>query len=52
MKWNWKKIATGAKIALNIAIKAEEAHLIKVKGLDKVKTIKDVIDSEVAAAKS
>lgn len=51
MKIPWKKIGIGIKVALGIAIKLNDAHVINVKELDKVKTIKDVIESEVAAAK-
>lgn len=47
----WKKIGIGIKVALGIAIKLNDAHVINVKELDKVKTIKDVIESEVQAAK-
>ena len=51
MKIPWKRIGTGLKIILNVAIKLNDAHAINVKELDKVKTIKDVIESEVAANK-
>ncbi len=44
MGWNWRKIGTGFKVALDTAIDLQDAHLIKVKGLDKAKTIRDVID--------
>lgn len=51
MRINWRKIGIGCKIALGIAIKLNDAHIIHVKELETVKTIKDVIESEVAAAK-
>jgi hypothetical protein len=46
MKWNWRKVATGLKIAAaaNIAIDLNDAHVIKIKGIDKAKTIKDVLE--------
>lgn len=52
MKWNWKKIGTGVKVALGIAIKLNEAHVIDVKELGKVKTIKDVVEAEIAKAQT
>lgn len=51
MKIPWKRIGTGLRIALGIAIKLNDAHIINVKELDKVKTVKDIIESEVQAAK-
>lgn len=51
MKWNWRKIGTGIKIALGIAIKLNDAHVIRVKELDRVKTVKEIIEGEIAAAK-
>lgn len=49
MKIPWKRIGTGLKIVLGVAIKLNDAHVIDVKELGKVKTIKDVIESEVKA---
>lgn len=49
MKWNWKAIGRGLKVALNIAIDLNDAKVIKVKELDKVKQIKDVVEKNVAA---
>lgn len=43
MKWNWKKIATGLKIALNVAVSLEAAKVIKVKHLGEVKSVADAI---------
>lgn len=51
MKLPWKRIGTGLKIALGVAIKLNDAHVINVKELDKVKSIRDAIASEVAANK-
>lgn len=51
MKWNWKKIGIGIKIALGIAIRLNDAKIIKVKELDKVKTIKDIVEGEIDSAK-
>lgn len=51
MKLNWKKIGIGIKVALGIAIRLNDAHIIHVKELDKVKTVKDIIETEVQAAK-
>ena len=51
MKVPWKRIGAGLKIALGVAIKLNDAHVINVKELGKIKTIKDVIESEVQAAR-
>lgn len=51
MKWNWRKIGTGLRVALGIAIKLNDAHIIKVKELDTVKTVKEIIEKEVKDAK-
>ena len=51
MSISWKKIGIGLKVALGVAIKLNDAGVIKVKELGKVKTIKDVIEGEVGAAK-
>jgi hypothetical protein len=51
VKIPWKRIGTGLKIALNIAIKLDAAHVINVKELGTVKTVKEIIESEVSAAK-
>lgn len=45
MKWNWKKVATGLKIALNIAVSLEQAKVIKVKHLGTVKTVADAVEA-------
>lgn len=50
MKWNWKKIGTGLKVALNIAIDLNDHQLIKVKELDKVKQIKEVVEKNLPPA--
>ena len=47
MGFPWRRIGNALKIALNIAIKLNDAGAIKVKELDKIKTIKDVIEGEV-----
>lgn len=47
----WKKIGIGLKVALGIAIKLNDAHIIKVKELDKVKTVKEIVEGEITAAK-
>lgn len=47
MKWNWRKIGTGLKVILNIAVDLNEAKLIKVKELDKVKQVKDIIEKDL-----
>jgi len=42
---NWlKKLATGAKVALGVAIDLQSAGVIKVKGLEKAKTVRDVVE--------
>lgn len=46
----WKKIGIGLKVALGIAIKLNDAHVISVKELDTVKTVKEIVESEVKAA--
>jgi len=51
VKIAWKKIGIGLKVALGIAIKLNDAHVIHVKELDKVKTVKEIIEGEVQAAK-
>lgn len=45
MGFPWKRIGTGLKVALNIAIALNDAHVIQVKELGAVKTIKDVIET-------
>lgn len=47
MKWNWRKIGTGLRIALNIAIDLNDAKVIKIKGADKAKTIRDIVEKDV-----
>ena len=47
----WKKLAIGAKVGLGIAIKLNDAGLIKVKELEKVKTVKEIVEGEVATIK-
>lgn len=51
MKWNWRKIGTALKIALNIAIDLNDAKVIKVKELGKIKQVKDIIEKDLPAAK-
>lgn len=51
MKIPWKRVLTGLRIAFGIAVKLNDAHIITVKGLDKVSTVKDIIEAEVAAVK-
>lgn len=52
MKIAWKKIGIGIKVALGIAIKLNDAGIIKVKELDTVKTIREIVESEVPKPKS
>lgn len=47
MTWNWRKIGTGLKIALNIAVSLDQAKVIKVKHLGKVKSVADAIEASV-----
>lgn len=47
MKIAWKRIGSALKIALNIAIDLNAAGAIKVKELDRVKTIRDVIEKDI-----
>lgn len=49
MKIPWGRIGTGLKIVLGIAIKLNDAHVIQVKELDKVKTVKDIVEGEITA---
>lgn len=51
MRWNWKKIGIGLRVALGIAIKLNDAKIIKVKELDKVKTIKEIVEGEIQSSK-
>ena len=44
MRIPWKRIARGLKVALDIAIDLNDAKLIRVKELDRVKTIKEVVE--------
>ena len=44
MGFPWKRIAKGLKVALDIAIDLNDAKLIKVKELGKVKEIRDVVE--------
>lgn len=48
----WKKLAVGVKVGLGIAIKLNDSHLVKIKGMDTVKTVKEIVESEVPKAKS
>lgn len=48
---NWRKIGTGIKIAMGVAIELNDAHIIDVKELDKVKTVKEIIESGAEKAK-
>ena len=45
----WRKVWVGLKIALGVAIKLNDAGVIRVKELGKVKPIKDAIESEIEA---
>lgn len=47
----WKKLGVGAKIALGVAIKLNDAKIIKVKELDTVKTVKEIVEGEVQSAR-
>lgn len=47
MGFPWKRIGRGLKVALNIAIDLNDAGVIKVKELGKVKTVKDVVEKNV-----
>lgn len=49
MGFPWKKIGVGLKIALGIAIKLNDAHVIQVKELDKARSIKDIVEAEIKA---
>lgn len=51
MGFPWKKIGIGLKVALGIAIKLNDAHVIRVKELDKIKTVKEIVEGEVATMK-
>lgn len=51
MRIAWRKIGIGLKIALGIAIKLNDAHIIQVKELDRIKTVKEIVEGEVAAAR-
>jgi len=43
----WRKLWTGFKVATNVAIDLQDAKVIRVKELDTVKTIQDVIDKRL-----
>lgn len=47
LKIPWKRVVTALRIALNVAIDLNDAHVIKVKELEKVKTIRDVVEKDV-----
>lgn len=49
MKIGWKKIGVGLRVALGVAIKLNDAHVIKVKELDTVKTVKEIVEGEIKA---
>lgn len=51
MKWSWRKVGIGLKVALGIAIKLNDAKIIKVKELDTIKTVQEIVDGEVRAAR-
>lgn len=51
MRVPWRKVWVGLKIAFGVAIKLNDAGVIKVKELGTVKTVKDAIEGEVAAVK-
>jgi hypothetical protein len=46
----WRKVWIGLKVALGIAIRLNDAGVIKVKELSTVKTIKDIVEGEVRGA--
>lgn len=48
----WKTLAVGAKVGLGIAIKLNDTHLVKIKGMDKVKTVKEIVEAELPKATS
>lgn len=50
MGFPWKRVLKGLKIALNIAIDLNDAKVIRVKELDRVKTIKDVVEKNLPPA--
>lgn len=45
--WNWGKIWTGVKIAIGVAVTAQEHGLIKVKELPQVVDVINEIDKHV-----
>jgi len=47
MKFSWKGLGRGLKVALDVAIDLNDAHVIKVKELDKVKTVRDIVQKGV-----
>lgn len=49
MGFPWKRVGKALKIALNIAIDLNDAKVIKVKELDKVKTIKEIVEKNTPA---
>lgn len=50
MGFPWKRLAKGLKVALDIAIDLNDAKIIKVKELGKVKEIKDVVEKRTKKA--
>lgn len=47
----WKRIGIGLKVVLGVAIKLNDAHVIQVKGLKTAKTVKEIVEGEISAAK-
>lgn len=43
----WRRIWSGVRVILNIAIDLNDLHIIKVKELDTIKVIKDSIEKHV-----
>ena len=51
MKINWRKVWVGVKIALGVAIKLNDAKVIRVKELDKATPIIEAIRGAIEAEK-
>lgn len=51
MKIPWRRVLTGLRVVLGIAIKLNDAKVIRVKELDKAGAVKDIIEREVAATR-
>lgn len=48
----WKKLGTGLKVGLGVAVKLDEIGVIKVKGLSKVGAAKAAIEGAIEKEKS